>query len=75
LNVSDAPAASFAVDQVNLQTFDCVCAELPVPLRGPRVAPEGTVSFVQCSPLGTVKSTEKPVTLLDAVFLIAIVPQ
>jgi hypothetical protein len=47
LKVSDAPAASVALDQVNLQVLDCVYAELPEPVRGPSVAPEGTASLVQ----------------------------
>ncbi len=73
--MSEPPAASVALAHVNLQTFDVVCAEVPLPVRGLSVAPEGTVSFVQWSPLGTLNCTEKPVTLLDAPFLIVIVPQ
>jgi hypothetical protein len=75
LNVLDAPAASVVFDHVNVQTFDCVTALVPLPLSGPSVAPLGTVSFVQWSPLGTLNFTEKPVTLLDPPFLIVIVPQ
>jgi hypothetical protein len=75
LNVSDAPAAIVALDHVNVQTFDCVYAELPEPVSGLKVAPEGTASLVQWSPLGMVNRTEKPATPLDVVFLMVIVPQ
>jgi hypothetical protein len=75
LKVSDAPAASVVLDQVNVQTFDCVYAELPLPTSGPRLAPEGTASFVQWSPPGIVNRTEKPFTEDDVPFLTVIVPQ
>jgi hypothetical protein len=47
LNVTDAPAASELLAHVNLHVFDVVTAEVPLPERGLRVAPEGTVSLVQ----------------------------
>jgi hypothetical protein len=54
LNVIEAPAASVLLAHVNLQTFDVVAADVPLPLRGLNAAPEGTVSLVQWSPPGTV---------------------
>jgi hypothetical protein len=75
LNVSDAPAASVLLDQVNVHTFEVVLADVPLPLRGLSEAPEGTVSFVQWSPLGTENLTAKPVTLAAPLFLTVIVPQ
>jgi hypothetical protein len=75
LNVSDAPAASVVWAHVKTQTFACVVAEVPEPTSGPSVAPGGTASFVQWSPLGMLNRTENPVTLLDWSFLTVIVPQ
>jgi hypothetical protein len=75
LNVSDAPAASVLLANVNVHAFDVVVADVPLPERGLSAAPEGTVSFVQWSPLGTVNLTAKPVTLADPLFLTVIVPQ
>jgi hypothetical protein len=53
LNVTDAPAASELPAHVNLHVFDVVTAEVPLPDKGLSAAPEGTVSLVQWSPLGT----------------------
>jgi hypothetical protein len=75
LNVSEAPAASLVLDQVNLQLFDVVAALVPLPLSGLRTAPDGTVSLVQWSPLGTLNCTTNPVTSDDPLFLIVTVPQ
>jgi hypothetical protein len=75
LNVSEAPAPSDLLDHVNLQVFDVVAAELPLPLRGLSVAPEGTASLVQWTPLGTLNWTLNPDTLDDPPFLMVIVPQ
>jgi hypothetical protein len=48
---------------------------VPLPVRGLNVAPEGTASLVQCTPLGTSKETAKP-SHADALrFLTARVPQ
>ena len=58
MNVSDAPAASVLLDHVNVHEFDVVAADVPLPERGLSVAPAGTVSLVQWSPLGTVNWTE-----------------
>ena len=58
MNVSDAPAASVLFAHVNLHVFDVVVADVPLPERGLSVAPDGTVSLVQWSPLGTVNWTE-----------------
>jgi hypothetical protein len=75
LNVIDAPAASVVLGQVNVHAFDDVVADVPLPERGLSAAPDGTVSLVQWSPLGTVNLTAKPVTLAAELFLIVIVPQ
>jgi hypothetical protein len=75
LNVSEAPAASVLLDHVNLQVFDVVAADVPLPVSGLRTAPEGTVSLVQWSPLGTLNWTVNPVTEDDPLFLIVMVPQ
>ena len=58
MKVTEAPAASVLLAHVNLHVFDVVVADVPLPERGLSVAPEGTVSFVQWSPLGSVNSTE-----------------
>jgi hypothetical protein len=75
LNVLDAPDAIVPPDHVNLQWFDFVAAEDPLPNNGLSVAPEGTVSFVQCTPLGTSNSTTRPVAAEGPAFLTLIVPQ
>jgi hypothetical protein len=75
LNVTDAPDASVAFDQVNLQWFDVVEAEAPLPVSGLKTAPAGTASFVQCAPLGTSNATEYPDALEGPLFLKANVPQ
>jgi hypothetical protein len=75
LNVKDAPAFSVVFAQVKMHVLEEVVAELPVPLSGVSAAPEGTASFVQWSPLGTLNETSKPVTAEDPVFSIVIVPQ
>ena len=75
MNVAEAPAASFALAHVNTQWFEVVAADVPLPDSGLNFAPDGTESFVQCAPLGTLKATEYPVTLAEPLFLIVIVPQ
>jgi hypothetical protein len=60
LNVIDAPLASVALDQVNTHLFDLVVADDPLPLKGLNLAPDGTVSLVQCTPLGTLNCTANP---------------
>ena len=75
MNVVEAPALICAEAHVNVHLFELVAAELPDPVSGLRVAPEGTVSLVQWSPLGTLNETAKPVTVALPVFLIVIVPQ
>jgi hypothetical protein len=75
LNVSDAPAASVVCGHEKMQTFDFVVADAPLPTSGPSVAPEGTASLVQWSPLGMLNCTAKPVTLLEPSFLNVMVPQ
>jgi hypothetical protein len=74
LNVVDAPAAS---DDVNVKVhwLDVVCADVPLPVRGLSVAPDGTASFVQWSPLGTLKETANPCHEPAPSFLTVIVPQ
>jgi hypothetical protein len=47
LNVIEAPLASEALDHVKTHLFDDVAAELPLPLRGLSLAPDGTLSLVQ----------------------------
>jgi hypothetical protein len=74
LKVVEAPAAS-EPDHVNLQTFELVVADVPLPVRGLSVAPEGTVSLVQWSPLGIVNWTAYPLTADEPPFLMVIVPQ
>jgi hypothetical protein len=68
LNVVVAPALIVVFANVNTQWFELVVAELPEPLSGLRTAPEGTVSLVQWSPLGTLNATLKPVTEAVPVF-------
>jgi hypothetical protein len=75
LNVFVVPAANEVLAHVNTQWFDDVEAELPVPLSGLKVAPEGTASFVQWTPLGTSNATVKPVVLPGPLFFTEIVPQ
>jgi hypothetical protein len=75
LNVSDAPAASVVLAHVYVHTFEVVNADVPLPVRGVSLAPVGTASLVQWSPLGTVNLTANPATLEAASFLIVIVPQ
>jgi hypothetical protein len=75
LNVSDAPPFNVVVGHVKVQWFDVVSAELPEPLSGLSVEPDGTASLVQWSPLGMLNDTSKPVTAEDPAFLIVIVPQ
>jgi hypothetical protein len=57
LNVVDAPFARVALDHVKMHWFDRVDADGPLPFKGPSVAPDGTESFVQCAPLGTLNWT------------------
>jgi hypothetical protein len=52
LNVFEAPLASLALAQVKMHTFDVVVAEGPLPVRGLKLAPDGTQSLVQCAPSG-----------------------
>jgi hypothetical protein len=75
LNVFEAPDASVALDQVNLQWFDVVVADVPLPVSGLKTAPDGTASFVQCVPLGTSNATEYPEALDGPLFFTVIVPQ
>jgi hypothetical protein len=75
LKVFDAPDASLALAHVNLQWFDVVVADAPLPFSGLNVAPEGTASFVQCAPLGTSNSTVKPVAPPGPLFFTVMVPQ
>jgi hypothetical protein len=75
LNVVDAPFASVALDHVKTHLFDDVVAEEPLPLRGLNLAPDGTLSLVQWSPLGTLNWTANPWSADDPVFLTVIVPQ
>jgi hypothetical protein len=75
LNVFDAPAASFALAHVKTQWLLFVAADEPLPLSGESVAPEGTVSLVQCAPLGTSKATAKPVAADGPAFFTVTVPQ
>jgi hypothetical protein len=74
LNVLVAPAASVCV-KVKVHAFDVVHAEVPVPVRGLSVEPEGTASLVQCTPAGTSKDTAKPTHACEPLFLTASVPQ
>jgi hypothetical protein len=73
LNVFDAPAASDEAN-VNVHSFDFVAADDPLPLRGLNVAPDGTESFVQWSPLGIPKETANPFHEECPVFWTVIVP-
>jgi hypothetical protein len=75
LNVTEAPFASVALDHVNTHLFDDVAAEVPLPLRGLSLAPDGTLSFVQWSPLGTLNCTAYPCRADEPVFLTVMVPQ
>jgi hypothetical protein len=75
LKVIDAPLASVALDHVKTHLFDRVVAEVPLPLRGLNFAPDGTLSLVQWSPLGTLNCTANPWSDDDPVFLTVIVPQ
>jgi hypothetical protein len=74
LNVFVAFDPSEALAHVKTQWLALVTADEPCPLRGLSVAPEGTLSFVQWTPLGTSNSTVIPVTAFDP-FLKVIVPQ
>jgi hypothetical protein len=71
----EAPLASVVLDQVKTHLFDCVAADDPLPLRGLSFAPDGTESFVQCTPLGTLNCTENPWSAEAPVFFTVIVPQ
>jgi hypothetical protein len=74
LNVS-LPFTARVLVHVNVQVFDFVVADEPLPLRGLSLAPDGTESLVQCAPDGTLKVTAKPFNADDPVFLMVIVPQ
>jgi hypothetical protein len=75
LNVVVAPEASFALAHVNVHWLDFVAADEPLPLSGLSVAPEGTASFVQCTPLGTSNETLYPVAAWGPLFFTLMVPQ
>jgi hypothetical protein len=75
LNVFVAPTASDPVAHVKTQWFDLVAADVPLPLRGLSVAPLGTVSFVQWTPLGTSKATVRPTADEGPSFFTERVPQ
>jgi hypothetical protein len=76
LKVSEVPAASDVLeDHVKMHVFEVVAAELPLPVSGLNVAPDGTVSFVQCAPLGTLNLTDKPEAVAEPVFVTVIAPQ
>ncbi len=72
--VSDAPDASVVFDQVNVHVFDVVNAEVPVPVSGLSTAPVGTVSLVQCTPVGTLNVRAKFEAFAGPLFLKVIVP-